>query len=173
MSDIWMGDISACETFKPILLIFFFRSEKCTSKPNPPVVKRRDGANRLACAFYRCGGEILHSPRQLAEALNGHDARLTNDTIGGARAFESRLDHVKRVMPQRPAQVMMLFGEPPRRKILCSCGAIAEVDQGIAAKKMILGKAMECRACRNGRISRERDELEKHFSGQDDEREDW
>jgi len=63
---------------------------------------------------------------------------------------------------------MVHFGEPPKRKILCSCGAIAEVDQGIAANKMVLGKAMECRTCRNERIAREREELERHFSGQDD-----
>jgi hypothetical protein len=68
---------------------------------------------------------------------------------------------------------MMPFGEPPKRKILCSCGAIAEVDQGVVANKMVLGKAMECRACRNERIAREREELERHFSGQDDENEDW
>ncbi len=70
-------------------------------------------------------------------------------------------------------QVVMAFGESPKRKVLCSCGAIAEVDHGIATRKISLGKSMECRACRNERIAREREELAKHFNGQDQEEEDW
>jgi hypothetical protein len=168
-----MGVIIPCETFKPILLIFFFRSDKCTSKPNPPVEKKRDGANRLACAFYRSGGKILHSPRQLAEALNGHDAQLTNDSYDGAMALKNALDRSGRATPPPSRQLRTLFGDTPRRKILCSCGAIAEIDQGIAANKKKLGKVMECRSCRNERIAREREELEQHFSGNEDGAQDW
>lgn len=99
------------------------------------------------------------------------EARLTNDSLSGARAYKGDLAYPRISKPGRSMQVLMLFGDPPKRKVLCSCGAIAEVDQGIATKKMSLGKIMECRACRNERIARERDELERHFSGQGDEEE--
>jgi hypothetical protein len=88
-------------------------------------------------------------------------------------ALENRLDRSRQAMPPPSKQVRTLFGETTKRKILCSCGAIAEIDQGIAANKMMLGKAMECRTCRNERIARERDELEQHFSGNGDEAEGW
>ncbi len=112
----------------------------------------------------------MHSTRQLAEALTGREARLTGDSLGGARAFRSDLAYGRGNVPVR-SQMSQLFGESPKRKVLCTCGAIAEVDQGIAAKKKALGKAMECRNCRNERIAREREELERHFSGEDGEEE--
>jgi hypothetical protein len=114
----------------------------------------------------------LHSTRQLAEALTGREARLTGDSLGGARAFKSDMDYGRDNAPVR-LQMPILFGESPKRKVLCPCGAIAEVDQVVAAKKMALGKAMECRSCRNERIAREREELERHFSGEDGEEEEW
>jgi hypothetical protein len=122
--------------------------------------------------FRRSGGIRLHSTRQLAEALTGREARLTGDSLGGARAFRSDLEYGRGNVPVR-SQVPILFGESPKRKVLCSCGAIAEVDQVVAAKKMALGKAMECRSCRNERIAREREELERHFFGEDEEGEEW
>jgi len=115
----------------------------------------------------------LHNTGQSAEALMSREARLTNDSLSGARAYRGDLAHPLVSKPGRSMQVLMLFGDPPKRKVLCSCGAIAEVDQSIASKKVSLGKIMECRACRNERIARERDELERHFSGQGDEEEEW
>jgi hypothetical protein len=76
-------------------------------------------------------------------------------------------------MPVRSAQSTVLFGDSPKRKVLCACGVIAEVDQSIVSNKMSLGKAMECRTCRNERIAREREELEKHYSGCGEEEDDW
>jgi hypothetical protein len=114
----------------------------------------------------------MHSTRQLAEALTFQEARLTNGSTSGARAFKSDLAYsMSGMLVHRPSQPTMLFGESPKRKVLCSCGAIAEVDQNIATKKISLGKAMECRACRNERIAREREELERHFSGKGEEEE--
>jgi hypothetical protein len=114
----------------------------------------------------------LHSARQLAEALTGREARLTGDSLGGARTIRSALAYGRGNVPVR-SQMPILFGESPKRKVLCPCGAIAEVDQGIAVRKMALGKAMECRSCRNERIAREREELELHFSGEDGGGEEW
>jgi len=66
-----------------------------------------------------------------------------------------------------------MFVEAPKRKILCSCGAIAEVDSAMVSTKNDLGKTVECRVCRNKRIARELDEIDRHFNGGDDEEQDW
>jgi len=115
----------------------------------------------------------LHSTRQIAEAMTPDGARLTKESHGGARALGSDLACSRSSKPWPSLQVAMVFGDPPKRKVLCSCGTIAEVDQGIASKKASLGKALECRTCRNERIAREREELERHFSGRDSEDEEW
>ena len=60
-----------------------------------------------------------------------------------------------------------MFGDTPRRKVLCSCGAIADFDSAMASRKKGLGKFVECRACRNRRIAHEMEELSAHFSGED------
>jgi len=62
----------------------------------------------------------------------------------------------------------VMFGSAPKRKVLCACGAIAEVDSGMASTKRGLGKSVECRSCRNQRIAREKEELDVHFSGLDE-----
>ena len=123
--------------------------------------------------FTAVGGVELHSTRQIAEAMTTDGARLTKEPYSGARAIGSDLASSRAGKPWRPLHVAMLFGYPPKRKVLCSCGAIAEVDLGIASKKMSLGKALECRTCRNERIAREREELERHFSCRDEEDAEW
>jgi hypothetical protein len=61
----------------------------------------------------------------------------------------------------------MMFGESPKRKVLCLCGAIAEIDSKVAGSKKRLGKCVECRSCRNERIAQEMEELRSHFTGED------
>jgi hypothetical protein len=63
----------------------------------------------------------------------------------------------------------IMFGESPKRKVLCLCGAIADVDSGIASTKKRLGKSVECRSCRNERIAKEMEDLRNHFIGEDEE----
>jgi len=63
----------------------------------------------------------------------------------------------------------IMFGESPKRKVLCLCGAIADVDSGMASTKKKLGKCIECRSCRNERIAQEMEELRSHFTGEDGE----
>jgi hypothetical protein len=63
----------------------------------------------------------------------------------------------------------IMFGESPKRKVLCLCGAIADVDSGMASTKKKLGKSVECRSCRNERIAQEMEELNSHFIGEDRE----
>ncbi len=61
----------------------------------------------------------------------------------------------------------IMFGESPKRKVLCLCGGIADVDSGIASTKKRLGKSVECRSCRNERIAQEIEDLRSHFAGED------
>ncbi|MGD1060302.1 MAG: hypothetical protein ABR879_02465 [Methanomassiliicoccales archaeon] len=57
-----------------------------------------------------------------------------------------------------------MFGDTPRRKVLCICGAIADFDSAMASTKKGLGKAVECRACRNRRIAQEKEALDTLYS---------
>ncbi len=66
----------------------------------------------------------------------------------------------------------IMFGESPKRKVLCLCGAIADIDSGVARTKKRLGKSVECRSCRNERVAQEMDELRSHFNGEDAENSD-
>ncbi len=61
----------------------------------------------------------------------------------------------------------LMFGDTPRRKVLCPCGAIAEFDSAMASRKKGLGKTVECRACRNKRIAVELEALDAQFNGED------
>ena len=40
-------------------------------------------------------------------------------------------------------------------KALCDCGELADLDEEVIIRKKLLGKSIECRACRNRRISEE------------------
>ncbi len=66
----------------------------------------------------------------------------------------------------------VMFGDTPRRKVLCSCGAIAEFDSAMASRKKGLGKVVECRACRNRRIAEEMDALAALYNGEDAQEDD-
>jgi len=66
----------------------------------------------------------------------------------------------------------IMFTGSPKRKVLCLCGAIADVDTGIASTKKRLGKSVECRSCRNERIAQEMEDLRSHFSDVDEENSD-
>lgn len=51
------------------------------------------------------------------------------------------------------------------KKVYCCCGRIVDLDSGYFARRIQLGKPVECFHCRNLRISREIDELNDIFSG--------
>lgn len=53
------------------------------------------------------------------------------------------------------------------KKVYCSCGCILDLDRSYFDRRMSLGKELECAHCRNTRISREIDELNAHFNGDD------
>jgi DNA-directed RNA polymerase subunit RPC12/RpoP len=54
-------------------------------------------------------------------------------------------------------------------KALCGCGALADLDTDVVRRKQRLGKRVECVNCRNRRIAKEREILENHFQGLDEE----
>ncbi|MBM4237074.1 MAG: hypothetical protein FJ151_01145 [Euryarchaeota archaeon] len=62
-----------------------------------------------------------------------------------------------------------MFGSFSKKKALCQCGVIADVDSAAVRVKLRLGKEIECMACRNERIAKELLELQVHFFGQEDE----
>jgi hypothetical protein len=111
----------------------------------------------------------LHITGRLADAMTIDGSRLMKESYSEAKSPRSDLACSSASLSRRPSPFIMQFGNRPKRKVLCSCGVISEVDQGVAIKKLSLGKALECRTCRNERIARERDELERHFTGQGDE----
>lgn len=63
-----------------------------------------------------------------------------------------------------PMEDGRMYGGPTAR-VLCRCGSVAELDRSVVGTKRGLGKAVECRRCRNLRIAREREELEHEFNG--------
>lgn len=64
-----------------------------------------------------------------------------------------------------------MFGPNSMNKALCGCGAIADLDSEVVKRKHCLGKRVECSRCRNRRIAEEREAMERHFHGLDDEME--
>lgn len=112
--------------------------------------------------------------RQPANALDGNegahplDRRPSSAMICETGVSESVFYH-----PYRASVTgQVTFGEYRKRKVLCPCGAIAEVDSAVAGAKSSLGKTVECRSCRNRRIAHEREELDSHFKGAEDDGED-
>jgi ribosomal protein S27E len=57
----------------------------------------------------------------------------------------------------------VVFGKVATTRVLCKCGAVAELDRSVLKTKRYLGKNVECRRCRNNRIAREKDELDKEY----------
>jgi hypothetical protein len=71
------------------------------------------------------------------------------------------------------AEVELMFGPYSMNKALCGCGAIADLDIDTVRRKQGLGKRVECANCRNIRIAREKEILERHFLGLDEEEPEW
>ncbi|MEM0448688.1 MAG: hypothetical protein QW520_02575 [Methanomassiliicoccales archaeon] len=113
--------------------------------------------------------------RHLADAMDGRgDARHGMENplmpeIGDTKWSRFSSDPIKHASLQNHLWLKGSIVDLPKRKILCSCGVIAEIDSRMVGVKSRLGKSLECRRCRNERIAREREELEKHFLGEERE----
>jgi len=109
--------------------------------------------------------------QQIADALAlGHERSVAEKSTGVNEQACLVVSLPMRADISRAAWVGAMFGDTPRRKILCSCGAIADFDSAMASRKRSLGKAVECRACRNERISHEMEDLNAQFLGLELER---
>jgi len=109
----------------------------------------------------------MEANRQLANASAFcNEPRLTS----GAISQTSHDGHVTSTSGQTSlkgyAWVGAMFGDTPRRKVLCSCGVIADFDSAMVSTKKGLGKVVECRSCRNRRVAREMEELTIEFMGE-------
>jgi hypothetical protein len=75
---------------------------------------------------------------------------------------------IRRYDQQSVGQLAMVngpavFGTVAMTRVLCKCGAVAELDRSVLKTKRYLGKNVECRRCRNIRIAREKEELDKEY----------
>ncbi len=105
---------------------------------------------------------------QLADAVFGHGAdRLEPNTVNLDR---KEYMPAVRVLARPNGPSAMLMVEPiATSRILCSCGAIVELDRSVVGIKHKLGKTVECRKCRNARIAHEKEEEDIAFTGIKDE----
>lgn len=105
---------------------------------------------------------------QLADAVFGHGAdRLEPKTVTLDRNEYMPAVRVQ-ARPNGPSAMLMV--EPiATSRILCSCGAIVELDRSVVGIKHKLGKTVECRKCRNARIAHEKEEEDIAFTGIKDE----
>ena len=108
--------------------------------------------------------------RQIAQALEPAEKDWAQ-TAGAASLSEAQILITRSSSKSNESEMLgdVMFGESPKRKVLCLCGAVADVDSRIASTKKRLGKSVECRSCRNERIAQEMEELRSHFSGEDGE----
>jgi hypothetical protein len=101
---------------------------------------------------------------QLAEAVYG----LGADKIEPKFEILGRRDDF---MPMRcktraaEPSGMLMMDHIETSRILCSCGAVTELDRSVVGIKQKLGKTVECRKCRNARIAREKEEEDIAFTG--------
>ncbi|MGD0818090.1 MAG: hypothetical protein ABR986_06780 [Methanomassiliicoccales archaeon] len=118
----------------------------------------------MAEACYRVGRDRLYND-QLAEAVFGRGADKIEpkiEVLGGRDDFKPTLGCKARSMGPSG----MLLSEPvATSRILCSCGAVVELDRSVVGIKHKLGKMVECRKCRNARIAREKEEEDIAFTG--------
>ena len=54
---------------------------------------------------------------------------------------------------------------PHSMSVYCQCGRIVDLDRQEMELKIILGKILECSACRNARIGKEIDLMDSIFAG--------
>ncbi|NLK26048.1 MAG: hypothetical protein GX307_05690 [Euryarchaeota archaeon] len=66
-----------------------------------------------------------------------------------------------------------MFGPYSKNKALCDCGELMDIDSEVLRRKNLLGKKVECRECRNRRIAEERELLEMHYLGLDENTVEW
>jgi hypothetical protein len=102
---------------------------------------------------------------QLAEAAFGHRVDKIEPTFGILGRRDEFMPAIRgQTRCAEPSEVLMLEHVETSR-VLCSCGAVTELDRSVVGIKHKLGKTVECRKCRNARIAREKEEEDIAFTG--------
>jgi len=125
----------------------------------------------MAEVRLRVGRDSLYN-EQLADAVFGRGADKIEpeiEVLGGRDDFMPTMRYKTR--PSGPSGTLTV--EPiATSRVLCSCGAVVELDRSMVGIKHKLGKTVECRKCRNVRIAREKEEEDIAFTGIKDD-EEW
>lgn len=74
-----------------------------------------------------------------------------------------------RQLPNSCNTVFNVAGRGRMGTIYCRCGRIVSMDSAIMKMKLSMGKELECPLCRNGRISKDIEDINMHFDGIEEE----
>lgn len=66
---------------------------------------------------------------------------------------------------ERHVSLSSPFGEWQGATVLCACGCLARLDRATVHRRRMMGKPVECRACRNRRVALEKEDLDSEFYG--------
>jgi len=99
--------------------------------------------SNLAQAMFRADGAVLRSRIEVLD--RGREIAV----------FDTDTEH--------HAVLNSYFGEWRGSTVLCACGALVRIDQNEVRRRRMMGKTVECRQCRNRRVSLEREDLDVEF----------
>jgi hypothetical protein len=102
---------------------------------------------------------------QLAEAAFGHGADKIEPKFGILGRRDEFMPAIRSKALSAEPSGMLIVEQVETSRILCSCGAVTELDRSVVGIKHKLGKTVECRKCRNARIAREKEEEDIAFTG--------
>lgn len=66
---------------------------------------------------------------------------------------------------ERHIKLSSPFGEWQGAAVLCACGCLVRLDQATVHRRRQMGKPVECRSCRNRRVTMEKEDLDNEFYG--------
>lgn len=135
----------------------------------------------IGVGAVRGGTDVMVLNDKLAQAIDAIRSPLRPELVGVLRSTSDLRIQETNSFPSNPVisddhspeksrdlrEVM--FGNFSRKKILCQCGAIADIDLAVVRLKHKLGKEVECMTCRNQRIARELEALDAHFTNPEEE----
>jgi hypothetical protein len=100
---------------------------------------------QLAQAMLRSDGAVVRPHLEISD----------QEKVIGVSDFDLRCER----------DMSSVFGYWRASTVLCSCGNLVRLDRETVQRHRAMGKPVECRQCRNRRIAREREELERDFYG--------
>jgi len=67
------------------------------------------------------------------------------------------------------SRLQSMFGDWQGVTVLCACGCLMRLDKATVNRRRQMGKAVECRQCRNRRVAMEKEDLDNEFFGREEE----